>query len=59
MFYGDFKDFFIRTASDKVLCDKAFNFAKNPKLGGFQRELDTVVYKRFDKKVFRWCYYTR
>ena len=50
IFYGDFKDFFIRAASDKVLCDKAFNFAENPKFGGFQRELATAVYERFDKK---------
>ena len=30
MAYGDFKDLSIRTASDKTLCDKAFNIAKNP-----------------------------
>ena len=28
--YGDLKDLPRRTASDKVLYDKAFNFAKNP-----------------------------
>ena len=31
MAYGDFKDLTRRTASDKVLYDKAFNIAKNPK----------------------------
>ena len=31
MAYGDFKDLPIRTASDKVLRDKAFNIAKSPK----------------------------
>ena len=31
MAYGNFKDLTRRTASDKVLCDKAFNIAKNPK----------------------------
>ena len=31
MAYGDFKDFNRRTASDKVLHDKAFDIAKNPK----------------------------
>ena len=31
MAYGDFKDLARRTASDKVLRDKAFNIAKNPK----------------------------
>ena len=29
--YRDFKDLLRRTTSDKVLCDKAFNLAKNPK----------------------------
>ena len=29
MAYGDFKDFTRRTASDKILRDKAFNIAKN------------------------------
>ena len=29
--YGDFKDLAKRTVSDKVLIDKAFNIAKNPK----------------------------
>ena len=31
MAYGDFKDLNRRTVADKVLCDKAFNIAKNPK----------------------------
>ena len=31
MAYGDFKDLKRRTASDKILKDKAFNIAKNPK----------------------------
>ena len=30
--YGDFKDLAKRTAADKVLRDKAFNIAKNPKI---------------------------
>ena len=33
--YGDFKDLAKRTASDKVLRDKAFNIAKNTKHYGF------------------------
>ena len=37
MAYGDFKDIARRTASDKILRDKAFNIAKNPKYGGYQR----------------------
>ena len=50
MAYGDFKDLNRRTAADKVLCDKAFNIAKNPKYDGYQRGLASMVYKFFDKK---------
>ena len=39
MAYGDFKDLKRRTFSDKVLRDKAFNIAKNPKYDGYQRSL--------------------
>ena len=48
--YGDFKDFERITASDKVLGDKAFSIAKNPKYDGYQRGLASTVYKFFDKK---------
>ena len=51
MAYGDFKDLARRTASDKVLRDKAFNIAKSPKYGGYQRGLASMVYKFFDKKL--------
>ena len=50
MAYGDFKDLTRRTASDKVLRDKAFNIANNPKYDGYQRGLASMVYKFFDKK---------
>ena len=50
MTYGDFKDLKRRTASDKILRDKAFNIAKNPKYDGYQRGLASMVYKFFDKK---------
>ena len=50
MAYGDFKDLARRTASDKVLRDKAFNIAKNPNYDGYQRGLASIVYKFFDKK---------
>ena len=50
MAYGDFKDLKRRTASDKILRDKTFNIAKNPKYDGYQRGLASVVYKCFDKK---------
>ena len=50
MAYGDFKDLARRTASDKILKDKALNIAKNPKYDGYQRGLASMVYKFFDKK---------
>ena len=50
MAYGDFKDLAKRTASDKVLRDKAFNIANNRKCHEYQRGLASVVYKFFDKK---------
>ena len=45
MAYGDFKDLTRRTASDKILHDKAFN----PKYDGYQRGLASMVYKFFGK----------
>ena len=48
--YRDFKDLARRTPSDKVLKDKAFNIAKNPKYDGYERGLASMVYKFFDKK---------
>ena len=50
MSYGDFKYLPRRTASDKIICDKAFNIAKNPKYDGYQRGLVSMVYKFFNKK---------
>ena len=49
MTYGDFKDLAKRTATDKVLKNKAFNIAKNPKYDEYQRGLTSMVYKFFDK----------
>ena len=51
MAYGDFKDLTRRTASDKILRDKAFNIAKNPKYDGYQRGIASMVYKLFDKNI--------
>ena len=51
MVYGDFKDLKRRTVSDKILRDKAFNIAKNPKYDGYQRGHASMVYKFFDKKT--------
>ena len=52
MGYGDFKYLTGRTASDKILRDKAFNIAKNLKCGGYQRGLVLMVYIFFEKKDF-------
>ena len=50
MAYGDFKDIKRRTTFDKILKDKAFNVAKNPKHHRYQRGLASMVYKFFDEK---------
>ena len=50
MAYGDFKDLAKRTASDKVLRDKAFKIASDPKYDGYRRGLASMVYKFFDEK---------
>ena len=50
MAYGKSKDLIKRTQSDKVLKDKAFKIAINPKYDGYQRGLASMVYKFFDKK---------
>ena len=50
MAYGDFKDLTRRTASDKILRDKAFNIAKNPKYDGYQRGLASMFNNIFEKK---------
>ena len=47
---GDFKDLSRRTASDKILREKALNIAKNPKYDGYQRRLASMVYNFFRKK---------
>ena len=49
--YGDCKDLTRKTASDKILYDKAFNFDKNPKYDGYQRGLAWVAYNFFDRKT--------
>ena len=51
MAYGDFKDLKKRTAANKVLKDKAFNIAKDPKYDGYQRGLASMDYRFFEKKT--------
>ena len=49
MAYGKSKYLTKRTQSDKVLIDKAFKIASDPKYNGYQRLLALLVYKFFDK----------
>ena len=51
MAYGEFKDLTKRTASDKILCDKTFNVAKNRKYDWYQRGLASMVYKFLIKSL--------
>ena len=51
MAYGDFKDLNGRTAADKILRDKVFNIAENPKCDEYQCGLASMVYKFFDKNA--------
>ena len=48
--YSDGKDLTKRTVADKILKNKAFNIAKDPKYDGCQRGLASMVYKFFDTK---------
>ena len=50
MTYGDFKNLTRRIASDKILCDKAFDIVKNPKYDGYQSSFALMVHKLFYKK---------
>ena len=50
---GNFNDLARRTASDKVLRDKAINIAKNPEYDGYQREwFINVLVKRLRAIMF-------
>ena len=48
--YSDSKDLTKRTVADKILRNRAFNVAKDPKYDGYQRGLSSTVYNFFDKK---------
>ena len=55
MAYGSDNDSVKRIDSDKVLRDKAFKIASNPRYDGYEREVAFMVYYKF----FRYdiCYY--
>ena len=49
--YSDSKDLKKRTVADKILKNKTFDIAKDPKDDGYQRGLASMVCKFFDSKV--------
>ena len=49
--YSDSKDLAKRTISDKVLKDRAYEIAMNPKCDGYLRALESMVYNFFEKKA--------
>ena len=53
MAYVDFKDLTEKTTSDKIMRDKAFNIAKNPKYGGYQKGIDLMFYELLIKNPLR------
>ena len=48
--YGDFKNLLRKTASDKILRDKAFDVVKNLKHDTYQRGFASIVYNLFYKE---------
>ena len=48
--YSDSIDLIKRTVAYKILKNKAFDIAKDPKYDGYQRGLASMVYKFVDKK---------
>ena len=51
MAHGDFIGLTRRTVSDKILYNKPFSIAKNPKYDGYQRGLASMAYDFFKKKT--------
>ena len=46
---GDFKYLPRKTASDKILHDKASYFVRNSKYSGYQKGVTSMVYKLYDE----------
>ena len=53
MAYGKYKDLTKRREPDKVLRDKDFKIASDPKYDEYERGLASMIYKFFNKKIFR------
>ena len=51
MTYRDLKDLPRRKVANKVLPDKVFIIAKNPKYDGYQRRFSSMVYNYFNKSL--------
>ena len=51
--YSDSKNLTKRNVGDKILRDKAFNIAKDPKYDGYQRRLASMVYNFLIKNPLR------
>ena len=49
--YGNSKDLAKGNISDKILKDRAYEVALNPKYDEYQRGLASMMYKFFDKKI--------
>ena len=49
--YSDSKDLTKRTIADKILKNRVFDIAKDPKYDEYQRGLASMVYKFFDSKA--------
>ena len=45
--YSESKDLAKSAVSDRILRDKAFNIANNPRYNGYERSLASMVYKFF------------
>ena len=54
MAYGKSKDLIKRTQSNKVLKDKAFKIASDPKYDGYQRGLASMVISFLIKNLWKW-----
>ena len=50
--YGKTKDLIKRTQSDRVLKDKEFKIASDPKYDGYERGLASMVYKSLKEVIF-------
>ena len=52
-----FKDLAKRIISDKVLKNRAYELGNNPKVDGYQRQLESMVYNRSSLMKNRICNY--